>query len=289
MPTPPCDERISYAIGDVHGHCRELQRLILAIRADMATYPAQTRFRVVLIGDLIDRGPDSRGVIDEVIALQREATRSRGRLEVVALRGNHEDTVLSILEGRAARIERWYPDTLGYGGGASFLRSYGAPVVRLEEVPAAVRRWVRPEHVAFLRAMPLYLDTGAYLFVHAGIRPGYALHLQSTFDLVHIRKDFLNFNGDFGRIVVHGHTPHRQPQVRPSLARPNRINVDTGCGYGVLLTCAVLEPHWNPARLRFLSVKNEIECTFVEGLTHEQVKTSGLPARPSGAASSALP
>ena len=91
------------------------------------------------------------------------------------------------------------------------------------------------------------------------------------------------------RIVVHGHTPHRQPQVRPSLARPNRINVDTGCGYGVLLTCAVLEPHWKPACLRFLSVKNEIECTFVEGLTHEQVKTSGLPARPSGAASSALP
>jgi serine/threonine protein phosphatase 1 len=276
MPIPHCDDRISYAIGDVHGHCRELQRLILAIHADMATYPAHTRFRLVLIGDLIDRGPDSRGVIDEVIALQGEAKRSCGRLEVIAIRGNHEDTVLDILDGRAARIERWYPDTLGYGGGASFLRSYGAPEMRFEEVPAAVHGWVSPEHIAFLEAMPLYLDTGAYLFVHAGIRPGYALHQQSTFDLLHIRKDFLNFNGDFGRIVVHGHTPHRQPQIRPSLARPNRINIDTGCGYGVLLTCAVLEPHWNPARLRFLSVKNEIECTFVEGLTHEQVEASDL-------------
>jgi serine/threonine protein phosphatase 1 len=253
-----------------------LQRLILAIHADMATYPAHTRFRLVLIGDLIDRGPDSRGVIDEVMALQGEAKRSCGRLEVIAIRGNHEDTVLDILDGRAARIERWYPDTLGYGGGASFLRSYGAPEMRFEEVPAAVHGWVSPEHIAFLEAMPLYLDTGAYLFVHAGIRPGYALHQQSTFDLLHIRKDFLNFNGDFGRIVVHGHTPHRQPQIRPSLARPNRINIDTGCGYGVLLTCAVLEPHWNPARLRFLSVKNEIECTFVEGLTHEQVEASAL-------------
>jgi serine/threonine protein phosphatase 1 len=276
MPIPHCDDRISYAVGDVHGHCRELQRLILAIHADMATYPAHTRFRLVLIGDLIDRGPDSRGVIDEVIALQGEAKRSCGRLEVIAIRGNHEDTVLGILDGRAARIERWYPDTLGYGGGASFLRSYGAPEMRFEEVPAAVHGWVSPEHIAFLEAMPLYLDTGTYLFVHAGIRPGYALHQQSTFDLLHIRKDFLNFNGDFGRIVVHGHTPHRQPQIRPSLARSNRINIDTGCGYGVLLTCAVLEPHWNPARLRFLSVKNEIECTFVEGLTHEQVEASDL-------------
>ena len=215
----------------------------------MATYPAQTRFRVVLIGDLIDRGPDSRGVIDEVIALQREATRSRGRLEVVALRGNHEIPCWASWRAVPPGSSAGTPDTLGYGGGASFLHNCGAPVVHLEEVPIAVHRWVRPEHVAFLAAMPLYLDTGAYLFVHAGIRSGYALHLQSTFDLVHIRKDFLNFNGDFGRIVVHGHTPHGQPQVRPSLARPNRINVDTGCGYGVLLTCAVLEPHWNPARL----------------------------------------
>jgi serine/threonine protein phosphatase 1 len=273
----PANQRVTYAIGDVHGHAAELLKLVGLIRADMAAYPRGTLFRVVLIGDLIDRGPDSRAVIDNVLSLQREADESGGRLEVVPLRGNHEDTVLEIAEGRTSRIERWYPDAHGYGGGASFLRSYGTPDVELADVPVTLRNWVPADHMAFLREKPVYFAAGTYVFAHAGIRPGCELHEQSVFDLMHIRRGFLDYAGDFGgRIVVHGHTPHRVPQIRPNAGTVNRINIDTGCGYGLHLTCVVLEPAWDPGRVRFLSVPNEIECTFVEGYSHGKPASPGL-------------
>jgi serine/threonine protein phosphatase 1 len=157
--------------------------------------------------------------------------------ELVALRGNHEEAMLSFLAGRPSG-RQW----LEFGGKET-LRSYGVDLTSLgrgrttpDDLRAALTARLPQAHLDFLSAMPASFELGGYLFVHAGLRPGVAIAAQSEQDLVWIRDEFLRWDGPFEKKVVHGHTPAAEPEFRD-----NRINLDTGAYATGRLTAAVLE------------------------------------------------
>jgi serine/threonine protein phosphatase 1 len=198
------------AIGDIHGCYDKLIQLLARCR----DYAAGRPHRFVFIGDYIDRGPDSRAVVQHLIDLDRSSGQH------VFLRGNHEGMLLhALLDPDAA--EHWLAN-----GGRATLASYnvGSP----DQIPTA--------HVDWLTTRPLTYDDGLRLFVHAGVNPNRPLDKQSRQDLLWIREPFLSSEKDFGRLIVHGHTPLRSG--RPDV-RPNRVNLDTAAVYGGPLTAAV--------------------------------------------------
>lgn len=205
-----------FAIGDIHGCLESLEALL----EEVLPHVDPEKDLLVFIGDYVDRGPDPRGVIERILDL-------KARYKVVALMGNHEDMLLNwVLEGRDL-------DLYLYNGGGATLRSY----------QKEGRVQIPEQHLAFLRSLPLYYQTEKYLFVHAGLRPGIPLESQDPMDLLWIRGEFIRSRFDFGKVVVFGHTPLREP-----LVMPNKIGIDTGAVYGGRLTCVEL-----PA-LRFYSV-----------------------------------
>ena len=232
----PAGMRI-YAIGDVHGMDRLLAETHAKIAADLAARPSPDH-RIVHVGDYVDRGPDSAGVIERLAGLQARDPR------VVCLLGNHDELMRAFL----ADPERGGADWLTNGARAT-LRSYGidatgaltaAEFRRLgDQLTAALP----DHHRAFLDGLRLSARAGDFFFCHAGIRPGVPLDEQTPEDLIWIREPFLTSRRDHGVVVVHGHTPVRAPEVRP-----NRIDVDTGAVYGGVLTVLALEE----AQYRFL-------------------------------------
>jgi serine/threonine protein phosphatase 1 len=219
-----------YAVGDVHGCAERLEVLHARIAAHARARPAG---RVVLVhlGDYVDRGPDSAGVLDLLLGPSPVPG-----AEVVNLVGNHEIMMLDAADPRSppGAMPFWLEN-----GGVETLASYGAgPDDRdpLRAVPEA--------HLAFLRRCPLRWSAGDFLFVHAGVRPGVALDRQDPFDLIWIREPFLSYDGDLPLVVVHGHSPTGAPAIRP-----HRIGIDTGACFGGDLTCLVLEG----GRLGFLT------------------------------------
>jgi serine/threonine protein phosphatase 1 len=217
-----------YAIGDIHGRADLLDRMVLAISNDLKAHPIGAALTVTL-GDYIDRGPNSRGVLERLIA-------NPFPTEFVALKGNHEALLESFL-GNPESMQHWRSL-----GGLETLASYGVPVSSLmmgrayEEAARALRAAVPASHLDFIASLKTSLTVGRYFFCHAGVRPGIALDKQSADDLLWIRGEFLNSRADFGKIVVHGHTPTEKPQVLP-----NRINIDTGAYMTSRLTCVALE------------------------------------------------
>lgn len=203
----------TYAIGDIHGCLGKLERLVERCLSDAGDRPAT----FVFLGDAIDRGPDSRGVIGYLIAFERR------HQDTICLCGNHEDLALNAIDDPAA-IELW----VGRNGGDKMLMSYG--VSEPSQLPA--------DHVAWLRARPTHHDDGLRFFVHAGIDPSRPLDRQERHDLLWMREPFLSDPRDFGRFIVHGHTPLREG--KPDL-RANRVNVDTAAVLGGPLTAAVFE------------------------------------------------
>jgi serine/threonine protein phosphatase 1 len=201
----------TYAIGDIHGLLDRLRSLVARCEADADGQP----MRFVFVGDYIDRGPDSRGVVEFLIDLQ-----SRRGDDVVFLMGNHESLALAAIDSNL-NVGHWL-----LNGGDMTLDSYG--IASAQELPA--------DHVAWLRALPLRHDDGRRLFVHAGIHPARPLDDQDDHDLIWIREPFLSDPRDYGRLIVHGHTPIRagMPDVRP-----NRVNIDTGAVFGNALTAAI--------------------------------------------------
>jgi serine/threonine protein phosphatase 1 len=227
--TPP-GTRI-YAIGDIHGRLDLLLGLHELIAADAAGSRAPRRV-LIYIGDYIDRGPNSAGVLDLLL------DRPLPGFEIVHLLGNHEDTLLQFPDDMAVG-----PSWLTYGG-VQTLASYFIEVSpgswrderELRRLQGEVRRRVPRRHVEFMRRLPLMHLEGDYLFVHAGIRPGVSLELQERDDLLWIRDEFLHSTKDHGKIVVHGHTISEGPDQQP-----NRIGIDTGAFHTDRLTCVVLE------------------------------------------------
>ncbi len=207
------DPEITYAIGDIHGQYGKLVRLLDAC----AEHGAGRPFRIVCIGDYIDRGPQSNKVVERLISAQQTYAD-----RLVCLRGNHEQ----LFADAASGISDSFLDNWMSNGGAETLSSYGAR--HPSEMP--------PAHVAWLSSRPLRLVSEGRLYVHAGIVPGVALPLQKDNDLIWIREPFLSWEKDHEYFVVHGHTPTRSR--KPDL-RANRLNIDTGAGWDGPLTAAV--------------------------------------------------
>ena len=212
-----------YAIGDVHGCDERLARLHRLIAEDLSARPAPQPL-LLHLGDYVDKGPDSAGVVARLAA----GPPVRG-VPTVNLMGNHERTMLDALDGQGAAITDWL-----YSGGEQALASWR---ISLDSPAADWANTVPAAHLGFLRGLPMHHRVGGYLFVHAGLKPGVPLAEQSPDDLLRIRRTFLDSDADFGAVVVHGHTPVRHgPEIRR-----NRVNLDTGAVFGRELTCAVLE------------------------------------------------
>jgi serine/threonine protein phosphatase 1 len=228
-PEVPPGSRV-YAVGDIHGRLDLLRQLHQLIHEDAYRHQAP-RNVVVYVGDYIDRGPDSAGVIDFLLDEPLPA------FESVHLKGNHEDTLLRFLEDTGVGPS-WF-----FYGGAETLLGYRVkppnPASKKEELIRAQRelRTHLPErHRRFLAQLKLTHEEGDFLFTHAGVRPGVPLERQEEQDLLWIRDEFLMSDAEFGKIVVHGHTITSRPDVQR-----NRIGIDTGAFASGKLTCLVLE------------------------------------------------
>ena len=219
-----------YAIGDIHGRLDLLDEVLARVEADTAMHPASNAINVFL-GDYVDRGPDSKRVLERLISYCVAQP-------TVCLMGNHEAFLREFLNN---------PDILSTWrryGGLDTLLSYGlTPTMKTEaqerrKLASDLNRLLPSSHREFLSSLKRYFICGDFFFVHAGVRPGISLTEQSEDDLLWIRDDFLECKNDFGKVIVHGHTPVLEPDVRS-----NRINIDTGAYATGRLTCLVLENH----------------------------------------------
>lgn len=225
-PPPSVGDRMRlYAVGDIHGRLDLLDTLLEEIATDDAARPSLPR-QLILLGDLIDRGPCSAQVVERAMALR----------DTHFIKGNHEELFVAAARGSVRHV-----DPFRRIGGVETLVSYGLPAkdgAAMDD--AAVARWmlnhVPRAHVDFLDGFSDMLAMGDYLFVHAGIRPRVPLADQKPADLRWIRDDFLTHRGDHGLMVVHGHSITAEVEERP-----NRIGIDTGAWRSGKLTAIGLE------------------------------------------------
>jgi serine/threonine protein phosphatase 1 len=226
-PSLPAGLRI-YAVGDIHGRLDLLDELLSRVNADVALRPT-ARPVFVFLGDYIDRGPSSRETIDRLIELG-------GMNECVFLKGNHEQIAIKCLSDPSL-FDRWMRlggvETLVSYGVAPGNMAHGRQIVELQ---SAFHGALPQAHFRFFRDQQTSFACGDFFFAHAGVKPRVELSRQAENDLLWIRGEFLSSNEDFGKIVVHGHTPTRGIEVRP-----NRINIDTGAFATGRLTCLVIE------------------------------------------------
>jgi serine/threonine protein phosphatase 1 len=220
-----------YAIGDIHGRADLLSLLLADIAADAEASQDVTERTLIFVGDYVDRGPDSRQVVEMLITSLPQG------FDVHFLKGNHEAILLDFLEDAS-----WLDDWRANGADATLL-SYGVDVERLVRTRAPSEEWRRafaaalPEtHRRFYQGLELKVSRGDYLFAHAGVRPGVPLDAQEPHDLIWIRGAFLESEEPFGKVVVHGHTPAVEPQLRA-----NRIGIDTGACFTGRLTALKLQ------------------------------------------------
>lgn len=204
-----------FAVGDVHGCRTELACLLDAL-------PLADEDRLVFVGDYVDRGPDSAGVLDLLTTLAD--TRAR----TTFLRGNHEAMLLGFLDR-----DEVYEEAFLLNGGRATAASYGitGPVT-----PEGLRRAIPDAHLAFLRATTLHYRSRRVVCVHAGVRPGIALEDQHPDDLLWIREEFLRAPHGLDATVIFGHTPHSDVVAH----LPGKIGIDTGCVYGGMLSAVEL-------------------------------------------------
>jgi len=220
-----------YAIGDIHGQLSELTRVLSLIEAD-----GGTNAEIVFVGDYIDRGADSKAVLDTLIDGLAAGKPWH------CLKGNH-DRMLSWFMRDLPQGDPYLPVYLYWlhprVGGDTTLVSYGVPVTETERqlaVHKRARAAVPAAHVDFLNNLALSYETDTHFFAHAGIRPGVPLDAQDEEDLLWIRKEFHKDTRDHGKLIVHGHTP-----VEAATHYGNRINIDAGAGYGNPLAAVKLE------------------------------------------------
>ena len=225
-PAIPAGERV-YAVGDIHGRSDLFEALIDAIERDDAA-SQKAKSTVILLGDLVDRGPASAAVADRALHW-----RNQRRVRIIA--GNHEEMFLESLRD-ADVLEQF----LRYGGRETLL-SYGieaGPTHRIDwpALQALMERAIPSAHLAFMRGLEDWIAIGDYAFVHAGIRPGIALADQSPLELRWIREPFLSHPDAHSHVIVHGHTIVDEVEFRG-----NRIGIDTGAFRSGRLTALVLE------------------------------------------------
>jgi serine/threonine protein phosphatase 1 len=214
-------------IGDIHGCFSSLTALL-----DRVQHRADT---IVFLGDYIDRGPDSKKVVEQVLQLKQELP------HVITLMGNHEFMLLNFLDGLD-------DDLFLRVGGRQTLASYGLPPVT---TPAEAKKNIGRDHLAFFQDLPLLWENGHGIYVHAGLQPGIHLSRQTGQWCLWIRDEFIRSSCNFGKPVVFGHTIFNNP-----LVRKNKIGIDTGAVYGGSLTALLL-----PDR-EFISVPGELEHPY---------------------------
>jgi serine/threonine protein phosphatase 1 len=219
---------VLYAVGDVHGRRDLLEALLKAIYADAAARDAAPR--IVFLGDVIDRGPQSRQVLALVIGTLRDCPGS------ALILGNHEEFMLRFLDETANREQiarQWFAN-----GGLETLESYGFGKQNRIETIAARFKSEFADHITVLREAEWMVKTARYCFVHGGIDPALPLDGQDPETTRWIRQEFLDHKGGLERIVVHGHTPTASslPEVYA-----HRIALDTGAVFSGHLTCAILD------------------------------------------------
>jgi serine/threonine protein phosphatase 1 len=214
-------ERI-IVVGDVHGCLGKLQEMMKRLE------PTPGRDQLVFLGDYIDRGENSRGVVDYLLGLREKHP------DTIFLMGNHEKMFIDFLAGVEQAL-------FIHNGGGSTIRSYMGSMENPRMVmhrgldSEVLEQMVPAVHRAFLRDLRLYFETSDFIMVHAGLRNGVPLEKQTADDLVWIREEFIYSEQDFRKRVIFGHTPF----VRP-LVLPNKIGIDTGAVYGNTLTCVIL-------------------------------------------------
>jgi len=204
---------VIYAIGDLHGRLDALERLLEQIQPDLE------KDQLVFMGDYIDRGPESKGVVDYVLRLKNLSPPEH----FICLKGNHEAMFLNFLQGQDV-------DLFLFNGGLSTIRDYWG-----DDWEEGGQLVLPADHRRFFEELRLYYETPDYIFVHGGLKPGVPLEEQVEEDLLWVRGEFIASMDDFGKKVIFGHTPFRQP-----LVMPNKIGIDTGVVYGNLLTCLKL-------------------------------------------------
>jgi len=224
---------ITYAVGDVHGCLRQMLEAAAWAASDAEARGAVGR--LVFLGDYVDRGTDAPGVVEALMAGPRDP-----HMEWLPLRGNHDDMLAKVWHDPGHPLAgQWWEH-----GGQHTLMNYGWDPL-LDPVPRHLGEWIPESHAAFLGSLPLFHEDEDRIYVHAGLRPGVPLAEQTEKDMLWIRKDFLNSDWDFGKTVVHGHTPHRRnPDVRPG-----RVNIDTGCFATGVLACAAFDPEAREPRI----------------------------------------
>lgn len=222
-------ERI-YAIGDIHGRYDLLRDLMRRIEAHSKGLPNPETLHVVLLGDVVDRGPDSAKILNYLHEWTKHATGQ------VMLLGNHEEMMLRAHAGDARVIRAWLKV-----GGRETLASFGLSVSEEEEIVtpplvAAVREALPDDLMKFVSTWPLTARSGDYYFCHAGVKPNVALEKQVKKDLIWIRDEFLGSAVDHGAVVVHGHS------ITPSIdLQSNRVGIDTGAYFTGVLTAIYVE------------------------------------------------
>ncbi|MDH3233100.1 MAG: serine/threonine protein phosphatase [Alphaproteobacteria bacterium] len=224
----PAGTRV-YAIGDIHGRLDLLERLHATIREDAAAAQSP-RNLVVYLGDYVDRGLNSRDVIDQLIE------GPLGDFETICLKGNHEAMMLEFLDDSSIG-----PSWMAIGGNATLL-SYGvtmpggiATPAGYDQIQEDLKSKLPATHVEFLTSLRPQHSEGDYHFVHAGVRPGRPLANQVERDLIWIREPFLSSDAWHGKMVVHGHSIEWDPEIFE-----NRIGIDTAAYASGRLTCLVL-------------------------------------------------
>jgi serine/threonine protein phosphatase 1 len=207
-----------FVIGDIHGCLSELSCLI-------ENLPLKCRDRLVFLGDYIDRGPDSKGVVSYLMNLAKSTDHN-----IVFLKGNHEDMLLGYLgfDGR-------YGEMFLANGGQATLASYGMTSMAMSQVKAMAR--IPADHLQFFLGLKNFSVEGSFLCVHAGIQPSKPLEAQSEIDMLWIRNEFISSSHRLPYTVVFGHTPQRE--VLYDL--PSKIGIDTGVVYGGKLSCIELD------------------------------------------------
>jgi serine/threonine protein phosphatase 1 len=222
------DGTLVYCIGDIHGRDDLLREMAEHVETDVKTRSFDHAVTVFL-GDYIDRGPGSMGVVEQLAS-------AKWPTPIIALAGNHEDFLLNFLDD-AGFLAFWRGQ-----GGLETLHSYGVDVGAamagrdFDQVQAAFTARFPKQHWDFIKALKVSAAIGDYFFCHAGVRPGVPLDRQDRDDLLNIREPFLSSEAEHGKLVVHGHTPSLAPEIRP-----NRIGIDTAAFATSRLTCLVLE------------------------------------------------
>ena len=232
--------QLVYAIGDIHGRADLLNKIFDLIKVDFEReHEGIDRVYLVFLGDYVDRGLQSKSVVDLIISQEW------GDINAVFLRGNHEQTLLDFLENPQIG-----PQWLDYGGRET-LMSYGVQMPRLrlnsgdwEDVCMEFRERLPANHLTFFRSLRTWFELGNCYFVHAGVDPSRSLEMQSDSDRMWIRDKFLDYDHPLDRVIVHGHTPEENP-----IWDGRRIGIDTGAYITNRLTAARIDSH----AVKFLS------------------------------------